>query len=129
MEKDVLMWVFGILISIIGFVIGLIIKSLNNIGRDYIETVQRLTKMEATIQYMGYVSAKAAHSPHNPELDSLLEKYYRQYEEKDYDLSDEDWSKLALLCQEILDDVNLPNGYRVSVGFVLALCKHKKMRY
>jgi hypothetical protein len=135
MNQEILQWIVSGLVGIMGFMICLILRRLDSIEKrletvasDYIITVQRLTKMEATLEYMGYVAAKAAHRPHNPELDALLEKYYRVYEEKSYDMSNEEWSELKKICEGILDDVELPSGFRFAVGIVLALCKHKGMR-
>lgn len=121
MDKEVILWIFGILITGIYAVTG------GGIAVVFM-MVQRMSRMEATLEFMGYAAAKAAHSPHNPELDVMLEKYYRAYEEKHYDLSNAEWDGLSKACEAIIGDISLPNGYRAAVGIVLALCKHKKMR-
>lgn len=120
MEKDVIMWLMGIFVSInttaIVFSIGWVIKM-----------TSRMVKMETTLELLGYNSAKSLHNPHTFELDNLLEKYCKAYEEKDYDLPYEDWIKLKQLCDEIIEDKSLPTGYRSAAGIVSALCKHKSV--
>lgn len=118
MEKDIILWIFGILIAVNSTVIcgGTV---------AYILTVQRLTKLETTLEFLGYNAAKALHSPHTPELDYLLEQYARSYEEKSYDLPYEDWDKLRKMCDEIVDDKTLAAGYRATAAIVSALCKQK----
>lgn len=122
MDKDIVLWIFGIMVTanstaICAGVVG------------YISIVQRLTKMETTLALMGFNAAKALHSPHTPELDSLLEKYMKDYEDKNYDLPYEDWVKLKKICDEILEDRELAAGYRAAAGIVQALCTHKLMRW
>lgn len=121
MDKEVVLWIFGIVITMNSAIHAWTITTI-------ISMIRGQAMMEATLSFMGYNAAKAAHSPHNPALDILLEKYYRVYEEKHYDMSDSEWEELKNACQEIVGDLSLPNGYRAAVGIVLALCKHKQMR-
>lgn len=120
MDKDVIMWIFGFLISGAYLIIAAAVAA-------YILMIQRMTRMETTLELMGYNAAKALHNPHTIELDSLLEKYALDFEREDYDMPDDELQKLQALCDEIVEDKSLTTGYRATAGIVSAMCRKKRM--
>lgn len=122
MDKEVTMWIFGFLISGAYLLIAAAVAA-------YILLVQRLTKMETTLELMGYNAAKALHNPHTVELDALLEKYALAFEKDDYEMPDDELAKLQALCDEIIEDKSLTTGYRATAGIVSAMCRRKRIAH
>lgn len=85
------------------------------------ESSKRISKLEAVLSMVADKAANILHSPHTPELDSLLEKYGKQ----NYSLTCEEWSRLIGLTDEIETDLSVPKPERVLAGFINAIARHK----
>lgn len=125
MEKDVLLWIMGVLVTANSAVIAGGIKAYIDAIKTQNGLDRRMVKMETTLELLGFNAAKALHCPTTPDLDILLEKYCKQYEDSHYNLPYEDWVKLNDICNQILENKNLTTGYRAAAGIVQALCHHK----
>ena len=91
----------------------------------YILIVQRIKAVEVLISMLSVKAANILHSPHTPELDALLEKYYRTYNERHFELSHAEWKELLKLCQDIEDDSSEPKGTRLLAAIVGSVALHK----
>lgn len=114
------MWIFGFLIT------GNYLVTAAFIGA-YILAIQRVATLEARWEMVNKQAAEILHSPHTPELDILLEKLVRTYEDRHYELSTVEWSSLQSYCQGIKEDVTEPKGTRLLAGMIYSLCCHKLM--
>lgn len=118
MNQDVILWIFGILIAMMGAVI------VGFTGWAFAMS-QRVTVLETTLKMLGKTAAEILHSPHTPELDAALEKYLHTYQDRHFELSREEWKDLQRRCQEIINDRELGKGERLLAGIVIEVTKHK----
>jgi hypothetical protein len=103
MDKDVLLWIFGCGVGIIGTLLGIIWKSLSNqvceLQKKEDSISNRITALETKIEiFWRALSEKAAsvlHSPHTPKLDMLLERYNNSL------LTNEELKELITMLNEI----------------------------
>src|ERR1700722_13617481 len=98
------MWIIG------GLMAGLFAMFFAVLGASitiYASLVQRITKIETTLDLIGISAAKLLHSPHTPELDELLEKYVSQT----YDLTMPEWKRLVVLAKRAEDDSTESRDY------------------
>lgn len=117
MNQELMQWLIG----------GLVVFGVGFVGASitaYISLVQRLTKIETTIDLLGEKAARVLHSPHTPDLDRLLEKYVDRH----YELSHAEWQELLERCQAIEDDITNPKDQRALAAIVSAVCSHKLMK-
>lgn len=103
-------WILGSSVGILSAGVG-----------GYINLVQRVTRVEAVLALFGEKAAKILHSPHTPELDSLLEKYIS----RNYELSFEEWQRLLLFCETIENDKSGGTEERALAAWLSAISHHK----
>lgn len=113
-SQEVLAALVGVLFTALGFIFW------NNLAA-HSEIKERLIVIETTINLMGLNAAKSLHSPHTPELDTLLEKYI----DREYELTVDEWDALLHTCETIMEDKIESHGYRVNAAFLAAICHHK----
>lgn len=114
MNQELICWLLGIMITLLAAFAGAGITA-------YIGIVQRMTRIETTIELLGVNAAKALHCPTTPDMDVLLEKYY----ERNYELTNEEWQTVLNYYQAVLDDMSQPRALRVAAGQLVAVCHHK----
>lgn len=90
---------------------------------------QRLTKLETTLDFwVNEVGTKALDLLHSPTnhlgLDALIDEYRRH----DYDLTDEQWENLRIICAEIQTRDNVSKDEKLLAILGEALSNHKLMR-
>lgn len=117
MNQEILMWLIGgcYALSLLMFGAGL---------SAYINMVQRQTKVETFLLTFGEKAARILHSPHTPEFDKLLEKFYN----KNYVLTDNEWKKLLEMCEAIENDEKEPKGIRGLAAWIAAIC-HAQLKH
>lgn len=75
------------------------------------------TKIEIFWKGVSYSSAQVLHSPHTPELDTLIEKFQRD------DINDTELARFKLLLHEVQADANETTMRRKAASEVLTLIK------
>jgi hypothetical protein len=118
MDKDVILWIFGFILTGLGMCIGGMLAWA-------FSTSQRLTKVETIVSLLAQKAAEILHSPHTPELDAMLEKYLRTYTDRGYELTRDEWDKLREMCSLLEKDESLAKGERLLAGIINAVCTHK----
>lgn len=118
MEKEYILWILGVAQALLfaggGFVIA-----------GHISFSVRLAKLETMWSMVSKQAAEILHSPHTPELDALLEKLVKTYENRHYELTLDEWEELQRLSQQIKEDELEPKGTRLLAAMVYAQCCHK----
>lgn len=107
--------------EVVLFLVGQFIVMASALIWAYASLSSRLVRIETIIEIMGIKAANVLHSPHTPELDGLLEKYVDRH----YELSNEQWTRLLELCDEIEQDTTNPKDQRALAAIVSAVCCHK----
>jgi hypothetical protein len=77
-----------------------------------------------TLKVFSKEAAKILHSPHTPELDSLLEGYI----DHNGELTLSEWIKMQELCQNIVDESNEDKERRTLAAFWVAMSQHKQRK-
>jgi hypothetical protein len=114
MNETVFLWILG------GYAAAIAWLVLSNM-QSHTEINTRLVKVEVVLTMFGEKAAKILHSPHTPELDSLLEHYWDNH----YDLSNGEWVRLREICEEVENDPIQPGDKRALAAFVACLAYHK----
>lgn len=110
MELTIQLWILGLLIA---WLVALT-------GMWQYHAIQS-TKIKAALLSFSKDAAKILHSPHTPELDKLLEKYYDFH----YELSWAEWQSLEKICGAMVDNESEPKQQRLIAAFLRAVCQHK----
>jgi hypothetical protein len=128
MNEQAILWFLGQLIVIIGSgviaYINVILKlndhSTMASNRHYTLDA-RVVKLETLLTMFGKKAANILHSPHTPELDTLLEKYVKRH----YELTYEEWKRLKQLCEEVIKEPHIKGDKVVFAAFLAAVADHK----
>lgn len=110
MELTIQLWILGLLVS---WLVALT-------GMWQYHAIQG-AKIKAALLSFSKDAAKILHSPHTPELDKLLEKYYDRY----YELNFDEWKSLETICARMVDSESEPKQQRLIAAFLRAVCQHK----
>lgn len=128
MELSVLLWILGGVFICIGFGVTAWVKIIQNqnshsehalVRHNGLET--RVVKIETILTMFGKRAATILHSPHTPELDTLLEIYVDRH----YELSHAQWKRLKELCEEVIKEPHIKGDKVVFASFLSALADHK----
>lgn len=125
MEKDVILWILGVAQVIVAAGVAWNWKSHNKHQENHTEVIVRLVKLEVLWSMMNKQAAEILHSPHTPELDLLLEKLVKTYNDRNYELTCKEWEQLQEMTQKLKEDENEPKGSRLLAAMVYAQCCHK----
>lgn len=111
--------VFGAaILSVIGGIFG-----------SYILLVQRITKLETTLDFwVNEVGTKALDLLHSPSNHLGLDALIDEYRSHNYDLADEQWENLRVICAEIQARENVTKDEKLLAVLGEALSNHKLMR-
>lgn len=118
-------WAIALVIFVLGQFALLLMVGVSG----YILTVQRITKLETTLDFwVNEVGTKALDLLHSPTnhlgLDALIDEYRRH----NYDLTDEQWENLRFICAEIQARENVSKDEKLLAVLGEALSNHKLMR-
>lgn len=113
-EKELIKWGMGILGTLLVSAIVAVFKWGQAVGT-------RITRIEAVLSLWSESMARVLHSPHTPELDKLLEKYLNRH----YELSNDEWTRLRELCNEIEANKDEGKESRALAGFLAVVAEHK----
>lgn len=118
-------WAIALVIFVLGQFALLLMVGVSG----YILTVQRITKLETTLDFwVNEVGTKALDLLHSPTnhlgLDALIDEYRRH----NYDLTDEQWENLRTICAEIQARENVSKDEKLLAVLGEALSNHKLMR-
>lgn len=100
------------LTGIIGF-LSFMFKGHLKLRDAVAELKERIKTLEVVWALTGKQIAKALHSPHTPELDRLLEKFWSEQIER-HEITD-----LIKRLIELNEDKSSPHGERVAAGLLL----------
>lgn len=114
MDKDVLLWLIGIICSILIVAIGWLAKFCFTINT-------RVTAMETYMKVVLKGASEVLHNDDTPKLDALLEKLVRAYDDKDCRLSLTEWQELQRLTRQLKNDLNRDPGKRLAANLVNSL--------
>ncbi len=104
---------------------GWLIKTVLDMKQDF---NTRLVKIETINSLYSERVATVLHSPHTPEMDMLLEKFRDEYVRRGYELTFDEWQKLAELTEQIVNDELLGKGERQLAAWINAVCAHKLLK-
>lgn len=95
----------------------------------YILTVQRITKLETTLDFwVNEVGTKALDLLHSPTNHLGLDALIEEYQAHNYDLSTEQWENLRIICAEIQARESVSKDEKLLAILGEALSNHKLMR-
>lgn len=124
MNNEVAMWIGGILITgayaVGGFALKIALSAYHHIAMRSEEHGEKIVRIETMLEIQGKTMARSLHSPHTPELDALLEKYYA----RNYELSYKEWERLLDLCNRAIED-NAGTEKADYAEFLAGVCHHK----
>ena len=113
-----MLWIFGVIISGLSMIIGA------GVGWAF-TTSNRITRVETLVSTFSRKAGEILHSPHTPELDALLEKYVKSYQDRHYELTYAEWEDLKRQCDALENDQTLAKGERLLAAMVSSVCEHK----
>lgn len=114
-------WVLTGLFVCVGSATGMFFMMQSRVSSIERKLGERLIKVETILALIGEKAAKILHSPHTPELDALLEKYYDRH----YELSFQEWARLKEMCIDIENNHDEPKEGRVLAAIIATFCDHK----
>lgn len=109
--------VMGFLVPAIGWLVLGHIQLLIRVGSIPVDLEKRLTTMETMFKLIGDKTAHELHSPHTPELDSLLEKHVARQ------LTKFEQVRLITMLNDLVCDLETPMNVRTSSKIVLEAVK------
>lgn len=130
-NQEIILWAGGVVMGIIGGLLIILWKIVDARHTDHDNKIDCLIKSNATIEAkielwwksLGAKAAKILHSPHTPELDSLLEKVQTEQ------LSTSELSRLTMLLEEMENDKTEPLARReLAAHLLVTLCAKYSLR-
>lgn len=126
MNSEVAMWVGGFLIlgayGVAGAALKIALAAYRHISDRSEEHGEKIVRIETMLEIQGKTMARKLHSPHTPELDALLEKYYARH----YELNMKEWERLLDLCEAAIKE-NEGTDKADYAEFLAGVCHHKLM--
>lgn len=96
---------------------------------SYIMLIQRITKLETTLDFwVNEVGTKALDLLHSPTNHLGLDALIEQYQAHEYDLTNEQWENLRIICAEIRQREGVGKDEKMLAVLGEALATHKLMR-
>jgi hypothetical protein len=117
MNQEAILWIFGILITVVTAVLGKLCTAV-------IDLKVRTVRIETTFSLYNEKAANILHSPHTPELDSALEQLLKCYNEN-RDMTQDQWANLLRLVEQIENDREIAKGERMLAAMVSTTCRVK----
>lgn len=116
-------------IALVIFVLGQAAVLIGGSVGAYILIVQRITKLETTLDFwVNEVGTKALDLLHSPTNHLGLDALIDEYRKHDYDLTDEQWENLRIICAEIQTRKDVGKDEKLLAALGEALSNHKLMR-
>jgi hypothetical protein len=117
MNQEAILWIFGTIITIGTIITGAMAGAVLNLK-------ERVVRIETTFSLFNEKAATILHSPHTPELDAALEELLASYD-KNRDMTQEQWTNLLRLVEQIENDKELAKGERLIAAMVSTTCRVK----
>lgn len=116
-------------LMLVAFVLGQAALFTAAIVGGYILLVQRITKLETTLDFwVNEVGTKALDLLHSPTNHLGLDALIDEYRSHNYDLTNEQWENLRFICAEIQARESVSKDEKLLAVLGEALSNHKLMR-